>query len=476
MCTAMSAEQCDLGLLHSTREELRGNLAAEIILDECNVKFGYEGTNVIEYVCDSKSAVKHLDSDIGNLKALKPLAADMDVILEIGRLREKNDNINRGFKWVRSHQSKTLDDDEKLNDRADHLATECRVDAEQGLIPVERKQCYVGAMATLKIHGTVVNKDLKTTIQNALYEEEMKKYLIKKYDWSDITFENIDWAALEMALKNKKGIHLVTINKMIHFWQPTNKYVGRNGRRGLEASLCPECTAVDEQMHYMVCKSEYFKEARAFAWKRFCEKMKWYKYEETMLRIIWIGIQNWIYNDFDEKLPKGDDVNQDEYLALVSAYNMQAVIGWDHFLVGKVSVGWKEYYSLRLPESKEKVGKILAFGRNLVDAIFTFTLNVWKRHNESVHGKTGKYSNRDITSLRGCIKEIYEELRDQVSTEDEWLFSIEVKIRMEQPVPQMVGWLERILWCFDDNIRDNYPVVNRAKHILHRMCMRSIYT
>ena len=92
----------------------------------------------MQYICDSKSAIRHLESDIGKLKATKPLAPDMDVILEIGRLRNKNNNIERSFKWVRSHQSKTLDADEKLNDRADYLATFCRDNVEQGLVPTDR--------------------------------------------------------------------------------------------------------------------------------------------------------------------------------------------------------------------------------------------------------------------------------------------------------------------------------------------------
>ena len=161
ICTSMSAESCSLGLLHSTREELRGNLSAEIILDECNEKFGNEGNNTLLYICDSKSAIRHLESDIGKVKSIKPIGPEMDIILEIGRLRAKNDNITRDFKWVRSHQTKILDADEMLNDRADNLATECRVDSAQGLIPVEQKQCFDGAMATLKINGTVINKDLK---------------------------------------------------------------------------------------------------------------------------------------------------------------------------------------------------------------------------------------------------------------------------------------------------------------------------
>ena len=75
-------------------------------------------------------------------------------------------------------------------------------------------------------------------------------------------------------------------------------------------------------MHYMQCKSDYFKEARTFAWKIFCEKMKPYIKEETMIRIIWIGIQKWIYNDFEESLPKGNETSNRKYVALQHAFEM----------------------------------------------------------------------------------------------------------------------------------------------------------
>ena len=90
----MSAEQCEFGLLHSTREELRGNLAAEILIDECNTRFGYENPNDIEFICDSKSALKIIESDISSLKQSQPLAADMEVTLEIGRLQKKIIELN----------------------------------------------------------------------------------------------------------------------------------------------------------------------------------------------------------------------------------------------------------------------------------------------------------------------------------------------------------------------------------------------
>ena len=203
--------------------------------------------------------------------------------------------------------------------------------------------------------------------------------------------------------------------------------------------------------------------------------MKRYKKEESMLRVIWIGIQNWIFDDFNEALPHGDDIDKNEYDALVRAYNSQNLIGWDHFLEGKTSKAWNEFYSLRLSEGKEKNGRIISFGKNLVDSIWMYTLDVWRAHNESVHGKRTKYSDRDAAGLKQCVDEIYN-LRQFVSTEDEWLFHIEVRRRKEQSFPQIVGWLQRVLICFNDNTRKECPELNRVTHTLHRVCTATIYS
>ena len=477
ICSARSAERCDFNLLHSTREELRGNLAAEILMDEMNNRFGDEGVNEIEFICDSKSALKIVGGDISSLKQSGPLEAEMELTLEIGRLRSKNNRHKRDFKWVRSHQDNknTKDTNEELNDRADQIATECREEAQEGFIPLERKQTYEGSLATLQIRGTVINKDLKKMVQEALYAREMKRYMMNKYGWDENAFNNIDWTVLEMALKKKKGIHRVTIIKLLHFWQPTNRYVQRNERRRQVEARCPECECNDDQMHYMQCRSEYFTEARAYAWKRFCEHMKWYTEEVTLFQIISIGIKHWIYGDFEESLPKGDELSDGEYEALVRAYDHQNLIGWNHFVVGKFSKCWCKYYALRVPESKEKQGKVLAFGQKLVESLWILTLTVWQRHNEAVHGKKGKYSARDEVGIRECIKKIYD-LKPLVLPEDEWLFNIGVKIRSEQQVPQMIGWIERVLLCFSDDVRQENEVLTRAKHILYRMCKSTVFS
>ncbi len=68
ICTSMSAESCPMNLLHSTREEIKANLAREIIINECSLHFTTRSTNKIKYICDSRSALAKLDNTSSKYK------------------------------------------------------------------------------------------------------------------------------------------------------------------------------------------------------------------------------------------------------------------------------------------------------------------------------------------------------------------------------------------------------------------------
>ena len=203
---------------------------------------------------------------------------------------------------------------------------------------------------------------------NALYGDEMVQYLKTKYDWDDETFNDIDWDAHEYELSKVKGLLRISIHKLLHRWQPTNKVVQRNERRSKQDAKCTECDAIDDQLHYMKCKSEYFEEARRFSWKKFKTKMKKYKRYKTMLEIMWIGIKRWVNDEDDDDLPRGDDVTPAQFDLLINAYKHQCGIGWDHFITGRITKEWSIYYESNLEENDEKRGKVMAFARDTVKA------------------------------------------------------------------------------------------------------------
>ena len=476
MCSAKSAETCPLGLLHSTREELRALLSAEILIAMCNNLFGSKKKNEVEFICDSKSAIAAVTNEVKEMKESSPLKAEMEVIMEIERLKVENKSVDRNYKWIKSHQENEEPTvNEMLNARADEIATEHRSEVATGHASSNEKQFYAGAKAVLQVGGVIVNKDYKGVILRALFADELREYLKNKYEWNDRVWDTIDWNIMEAPLGKLKGQRKVTIYKLVHLWQPTDRYKMRNEDGLGSEGKCTHCGEIDEQLHYMRCKNEYFKDARTYAWKRFCEKMKAYRREETFFRVIWIGLQNWIYEDFNEELPKGDEITDEEYRALRRAFCDQERIGWDHFLVGRMAKGWREYFEMRSVESPIREGRGIAFGRKLVESIWIYTLQVWRWHNESVHGKRGGYSKCDEEDVRKCVCEIYNEKNRIISDEEAWLFEKSVRIRESQPIPQILGWIERVLVGVNVDEVGNNPILCRAQQVLQRVCVACSY-
>ena len=151
------------------------------------------------------------------------------------------------------------------------MATETRLNVNRDLQIAYPKQFHKGTTALLKINEHYIPKNLKESIQKALYGEQLDTYIINKYKWAKETFAYIGWVSHESALKTKKGVSKTTIIKLLHKWQSTNQYVQRNERKPSATALCSEFKQQDDQIHYLVCKSEYYKDARINVWKSFCK-------------------------------------------------------------------------------------------------------------------------------------------------------------------------------------------------------------
>ena len=341
------------------------------MIRECNSHCGTSHQK-IEFICDNKSALGKIRYENDKQQDVNPLGTEAELLMELSHIRNENDNIDRNFHWVKSHKNDdseyVLSDHDKINQRADALATQSREEAKEDLLEIHPKQIYSNAVTTLTIKGNVVSKNLKNTITMALYGQQLIDRLIKKHGWNNLTVNDIDWDVHESELEKIKGLYKISIHKLIHKWKPTNKIVQRNEKIDRHIANCTECEEVDDQLHYIKCNSDYFEEARKYAWKKFRTVMKKHKLNETIIRIMWIGIKRWVYDEVDEDIPRGDEVNNELFKALKSAYQHQGDISWENFIVGRISKHWSKYYELRLKEDEEKNGKVMEFARDLVRA------------------------------------------------------------------------------------------------------------
>ena len=472
ICTAQSAESCRMNSLDSTREELRGNLMAEILVNQLNDEYGKDVNHLIKFVSDSRNALNKIQK-----KFIHPMEAEYDVTEEIRKLKLSNENIERQYLWVKSHQDKEdKSTEERLNERADHLATLSRRNAANDLLGVDQKLFYSAAKTALMIDGGIVTKNTHEEIISALQMDELKSYYRDKYEWTEQVINSIDWDALHSGMRKHRGSYRTALFKLMHMWQPTNSYVHRMTRGTESTSKCCVCGGDDRQLHYLECEGDFYVKARKDAWKVFEKAMRKYRNEKSLLQTIWVGNTNYIVDEYDGHLPDGPELTRNQYNALVEAYEDQQTIGWKHLFVGRISKKWGEYYRLRVEEDDRCQGLVTEFSRKLVCSIWKFTLYMWKCHNDINHGTNTNYSLRDRKALRDCIHLAYTELRDQITAEDMWLFREEARSKAEEPVAQLIGWLQRVVACInEEDLGENNKLhMNRIRHTLHGLCMKSL--
>ena len=72
-----------------------------------------------------------------------------------------------------------------------------------------------GHKATLQIGTTYITSHLPMAVRNAMYQEEMKKHIMKLAGWdTHFVFDMVDWEARNHAGKNFRGSKKMTIIKL----------------------------------------------------------------------------------------------------------------------------------------------------------------------------------------------------------------------------------------------------------------------
>ena len=77
--------------------------------------------------------------------------------------------------------------------------------------------------------------------------------------------------------------------------------------------------------------------------------------------------------------------------------------------------------------------------------------------------------------IRNSVEDVYNELRQSISQEDEWLFEKSVRIRKSQAIPQILGWMERVLVSVNETECENNVIALRVAQILQRMSVTCLY-
>ena len=476
--TMMSGEICRRNTLHSTREELLAQLTAEIIISRCSQLWGNEKHRDITMVCDSKSALSAVDTlEEEKWKSLNILDAEADTIMAIEILKQETHNITRIYKWVKSHQT---DKDptttaRRVNERADELATRCRENITEGLMMASDKLFIPISKMSLQINGTLISKDLKREIGVAMHDKRLKKFLLKKYGWTDNVFQNIDWTPTQTNLNRKPTIYTTAVIKLLHRWQPTNLRCAWY-KRGATGSNCDLCGETEVQHHYMKCSDQVFKQARKNGWLKLKKALKGWDINNEIYTAMWQGCQSFCDDPTITEASLPPMTNGELQRDITCAWNAQSTIGWNHFMLGRISKDWRKCVHRSFENDEHTEGKTTGYLKALVSELWKYMLYLWQVRNDTVHGDNNIYSRQDIRTVMELVDTLFEKYSRNKNNDSEWLFEKDKDTTKKMSMVSIIAWIETVVNIFLVEDEEDEEILHHADHILRRMCVGSIFS
>ena len=116
--------------------------------------------------------------------------------------------------------------------------------------------------ATFSMDASIVTTHIAQHITHAKTAPAMKAYITEKTDWSEATFNKVDWEATETYMKKVSIATRAKVTKLMNNWQNTGRQkglfltsAGASDETIHEASRCPMgCGEYEAPLHYLQCK------------------------------------------------------------------------------------------------------------------------------------------------------------------------------------------------------------------------------
>ncbi len=301
----------------------------------------------LHFVLDNKRiAIDDLEWTFNNDTSVYTyLKADYNILQGIQH-EIANLPIASSVEWVKGHQDwhkprSKLSIEALVNCFADNVCTDThhRLPRDVWRFP----DWVPGTRAALLHKGKLVSKKQDKYVRTAATVLRLHKCLTLKSqchdplipnDWSDDTFDDIDWKSVRLSIKCQPyGWHF-QISKFAHNWTPT-----LHQRATQDNSInwrCFKCGAWKEDIdHVLWCPSDLCDTARTKAKTQFLNHLAKYHTPAPMATIIMSALDRWFSSlppDLVPCLPTGPtEPNCILHRLINKAFVHQNYIGWGHF-------------------------------------------------------------------------------------------------------------------------------------------------
>ena len=132
----------------------------------------------------------------------------------------------------------------------------------------------------------------------------------------------------------------------------------------------------------------------------------------------------------------------------------QNLIGWSHFLQGRISRAWK---IIGPNESYKKYESHWA--STVACHCITVGLRLWTERNRLIHGNDGETSKLEVAKTDEFVKLLYTELFPNTHPSHSWLFSTSLEDRIQESYPAKVAWLDSVRRLYPEKCKEYRAIV-----------------
>jgi hypothetical protein len=154
--------------------------------------------------------------------------------------------------WVKGHYTgKKREIQHDLNKKADDLASTHLKNPPTKFRPLKCPCAPPGYQVRLLFHSSVITSKFYHTLTKLKHNKSLKQHIMKKTNWTELTFSKVDWMAHKSAFNQLTRFQQITTAKLIH------KLANVNTQNQLYYKTdphCPMCFQDDEDfVHVLTC-------------------------------------------------------------------------------------------------------------------------------------------------------------------------------------------------------------------------------
>ena len=407
---------------------------------------------------DNSAVVTRITSGLDGLEtASRYLTTDYDLWKETLDLLDSLP-VTVNLRHVKGHQDEMysqgiqgpLTRDAFWNVQMDALAASKRLTT-----PTPIQECFQSTGITFFNGNDVVTTDIGPCLKDKILAPALVDYICNKEEWTQETFDLVDWDALERCL-GKMSIHKrINAAKYMFNWQNTGRQkqhfedsLARNeDRPPKNAGLCPMgCGQYECSQHFLVCP--ILQDAQIIS-RDLDAVRKWMVSKNTQdeLKIVLMtGFTHWL----QEGTSKADWTlsNSDYRDDLETAILHQNMIGWDNAFKGRLAVEWgcvqMRYYKTRYTDKIPAHLSATWWTSELSRQLLFFSLAIWQHRNTYLHDTLAQ--RRLIDDRRQAVEEMatWYERQNTFPLPDRHNFARTFLDRCSDTTKQIRLWLGKI--------------------------------